>query len=168
MKKKVILYIRVSTDEQADRGYSLRHQEETLRKFCEFNDFEIVALFTEDYSAKTFNRPDFKKLLELLKKKNVASDLLFVKWDRFSRNAPEAYGMIATLNKLGVKPQAIEQPLDLRIPEHKMMLAMYLTMPEVENDRRALNTYFGMRRAKKEGRCVSTAPLRVIKIHVMK
>jgi site-specific DNA recombinase len=30
-----IIYIRVSTDEQADKGYSLRHQEEVLRKYCE-------------------------------------------------------------------------------------------------------------------------------------
>jgi DNA invertase Pin-like site-specific DNA recombinase len=33
----VDLYIRVSTDEQADRGYSQRDQEERLRKYCEHN-----------------------------------------------------------------------------------------------------------------------------------
>lgn len=38
------------------------------------------------------------------------------------------------------------------------MLAFYLAAPEVENDRRALNTFFGMRRAKKEGRYMGTAP----------
>ena len=54
--------------------------------------------------------------------------------------------------------QAIEQPLDLSIPENKMMLAFYLAAPEAENDRRALNTFFGMRRAKKEGRYMGTAP----------
>jgi len=59
---------------------------------------------------------------------------------------------------LGVEPHAIEQPLDLSIPENKMMLAFYLAAPEVENDRRALNTFFGMRRAKKEGRYMGTAP----------
>ena len=66
--------------------------------------------------------------------------------------------MISTLTKLGVEPQAIEQPLDLNIPENKIMLAFYLSAPEVENDRRSLNTIAGMRRAKKEGRWVSTAP----------
>ncbi|WP_137905834.1 hypothetical protein [Chryseobacterium sp. 2VB] len=35
------------------------------------------------------------------------------------------------------------------IPENKMMLAIYLAAPEVENDRRALNTFYGMRRAQK-------------------
>ena len=54
-----------------------------------------------------------------------ADFLVFTKWDRFSRNAPDAYGMISTLNKLGIEPQAIEQPLDLNIPENKIMLAFY-------------------------------------------
>src|SRR5690606_10499462 len=35
----------------------------------------------------------------------------------------------------------------------------YLTIPEVENERRALNVFYGMRRAKKEGRWMGTAPL---------
>lgn len=95
----------------------------------------------------------------LLKKKSSKTNLiLFTKWDRFSRNAGDAYQIINTLNKSGVEPQAIEQPLDITISENKMMLAIYLTAPEVENDRRALNTFYGMRRAEKEGRLMGRAP----------
>lgn len=66
--------------------------------------------------------------------------------------------MIRTLRELEVEPQAIEQPLDLSIPENKMMLAFYLAAPEVENDRRAINVINGMRRAMKEGRFLRKAP----------
>lgn len=157
--REAILYIRVSTDEQADKGYSLKHQEERLQKYCEMQGYKVVDVFREDYSAKTFNRPQFTKLLSYLKKIRSRPELLlFTKWDRFSRNTGDAYGMINTLNKLGVDPQAIEQPLDLTIPENKIMLAFYLAAPEVENDRRALNVFVGMRRAKKEGRWMATAP----------
>src|SRR5882757_11309891 len=75
---------------------------------------------------------------------------------------PECRGclqMISTLRRLGVEPQAIEQPLDLSVPENKMMLAFYLAAPEVENDRRALNVIHGMRRARKEGRYMGLAPI---------
>jgi site-specific DNA recombinase len=124
-QKKAILYVRVSTDEQADKGFSLQHQEERLRKYCELQNILVVGFFREDYSAKSFERPEFNKLLERLKKeKKIADYLLFLKWDRFSRNAGDAYGMINTLN-----------------------------------DRRALNTIAGMRRAKKEGRWVGIAPI---------
>jgi site-specific DNA recombinase len=62
------------------------------------------------------------------------------------------------LNRLGIEPQAIEQPLDLNVPENKIMLAFYLASPEVENDRRALNVISGMRRARKDGRFLGVAP----------
>ncbi|NGM89736.1 recombinase family protein, partial [Parapusillimonas sp. SGNA-6] len=147
------LYIRVSTDEQADKGYSQRDQEERLRKYCEINSIQVRKVVFEDHSAKTFNRPEWQKLLSEYKKRKVKTDLvLFTKWDRFSRNAGDAYQMISTLRQYGIEPQAVEQPLDMSIPENKMMMAFYLAAPEVENDRRALNTFYGMRRAKKEGR----------------
>jgi site-specific DNA recombinase len=157
--KKAIIYVRVSTDEQAEKGFSLQHQEERIRGFCLQQGIEVVGFYKEDYSAKSFNRPAFTELLAFLKRhRGSAHLLLFLKWDRFSRNAGDAYGMINQLNKLGVEPQAIEQPLNLDVPENKMMLAFYLASPEVENDRRALNVISGTRRANKEGRFTTTAP----------
>jgi site-specific DNA recombinase len=50
---------------------------------------------------------------------------------------------------MGTNPQAVEQPLDLNVPENKLILALYLAIPEIENDRRSLNTQMGMRRAKR-------------------
>ena len=154
------LYIRVSTDEQADKGYSQRNQEEVLQKYCFARDIKVRKVVFEDHSAKSFVRPAWQKLLADLKKKRGQTDLvLFTKWDRFSRNAGDAYQMIKILGDLGIEPQAIEQPLDISIPENKMMLAFYLAAPEVENDRRALNTFHGMRRARKEGRWMGPAPI---------
>jgi site-specific DNA recombinase len=131
-----------------------------LCKYCQINSIEIHKVIFEDHSAKTFNRPKWNELLNDLKKtRSKSSLLLFTKWDRFSRNAGDAYQMINILRKLNMEPQAVEQPLDLSIPENKMMLAFYLAAPEVENDRRALNVFYGMRRAKKEGRWMATAPV---------
>ena len=158
--KTADLYVRVSTDEQADKGYSIRSQEEVLRKYCGIQNIAVRKVIYEDFSAKTFNRPAWTEMLGKLKKEKGRSVdlLLFVKWDRFSRNAGDAYQMINILRKIGIEPQAVEQPLDLSIPENKMMLAFYLAAPEVENDRRALNTFYGMRRARKEGRYLTTGP----------
>jgi site-specific DNA recombinase len=44
------------------------------------------------------------------------------------------------------------------ISKFKPKSAIYLAAPEVENDRRALNTLQGMRRARKEGRLMGVAP----------
>ena len=164
--KTADLYVRVSTDEQADKGYSQRSQEEVLRRYCEITKIAIRKVIYEDHSAKTFIRPQWQALLiQLRKYRNRVDLVLFTKWDRFSRNAPDAYQMINNLKSLGVEPQAIEQPLDMSVPENKMMLAIYLTAPEIENDRRALNTFYGMRRARKEGRWMSQAPIGYMNRH---
>lgn len=86
--KRADLYIRVSTDEQADKGYSQRDQEERLRRYCSLNNISVGQIIYEDHSAKSFNRPEWAKLLVNLKKKSSKTNLvLFTKWDRFSRNA---------------------------------------------------------------------------------
>ncbi|WGQ09012.1 recombinase family protein [Pedobacter gandavensis] len=159
--KSAVLYVRVSTDEQAEKGYSQRNQDEVLRKYCELRAITIKAVIYEDHSAKTFLRPAWKSMLAGFKqnKSSRPSLLLFTKWDRFSRNTSDAYQMISLLTKLEIEPQAIEQPMDLSVPENKMMLAFYLAVPEVENDRRALNIFHGIRRARKEGRLMGIAPL---------
>jgi len=159
MTKKAILYIRVSTDDQAEHGYSQRDQEERLKTYCQIKDIEVKALFKEDHSAKDFNRPEFKKLMQFTKDNKKDIDLLlFTKWDRFSRNTIEAYEKLSVFDKLGIIVQAIEQPLERDVPENKLMLAFYLAAPEVENDRRRINVKQGMRRKRKEGRWDCTAP----------
>lgn len=159
MKQRAILYTRVSTDEQ-NNGYSPADQKERLIKYCDQNNIEVVGFYHDDESGKSFNRPQWINIMSYLKKNSSSVDLLlFIKWDRFSRNVAEAYITINALQKYGVEPQAIEQPLNFEIPEQKIMLAIYLAAPEVDNDRRALNVFHGMRRAKKEGRWLGHFPM---------
>ena len=129
----MLKHIRNISDESVVEQWSenCSDQEECLKKYCEINSFQVRKVIFEVHSAKTFNRPQWAKLLIDLRKHKGQSDLiLFTKWDRFSRNAGDAYQMISTLRRLGVEPQGVEQPLDLSIPENKMMLAFYLAVPE--------------------------------------
>jgi site-specific DNA recombinase len=159
MKKRTLIYTRVSTDEQ-NNGYSPADQKDKLISFCENHDVEVMGIYHDDESGKSFNRPEWIKIMAYLKaNKGVIDYIYFLKWDRFSRNASEAYAEIAKLNKLGVEAVAIEQQLNLEIPENKMLLAIYLTTPEIDNDRRSLNIFNGIRRAKKEGRWIGPRPL---------
>jgi site-specific DNA recombinase len=149
---------RVSSDEQA-LGYSLRVQEDNISDYCQRNDILVVHVFREDHSAKNFNRPEFQEFLKFAKKSKGNIDLLlFTTWDRFSRNIQDAYFMISKLEKLGIVPMAIQQPIDLSIPENKMMLAVYLVIPEIDNDRRSIKIREGIRKALESGRWCHAAP----------
>ena len=157
--KKAVLYIRVSTDEQANNGYSLQHQEAVLRQYCIIKDIEVIGIYKEDFSAKTFDRPEINKAFDFIKRNKRDIDIfLFTKWDRFSRNQSEAHKAIRELH-LCVEVDCVEQSLDLSNPDNKVLLSMYLVLPEVENDKNSQRTKDGMRRAMKEGCFMVKAPL---------
>src|SRR5437868_921139 len=104
MKKRAILYVRVSTAEQAEKGNSLKHQEEMLKRYCQLKGIEVDSLYVEDHSAKSFDRPEFGKMLAYAKKHCKSIDyLLVLKWDRFSRNATDSYQMLKQFKKLNIE-----------------------------------------------------------------
>lgn len=157
--KNVILYVRVSTDEQAKLGYSLGHQELVLSKFCEIKGFKIAGIYREDFSAKNFERPEYQKLLKYCKAHRKDIDyVLITKWDRFSRNQTDALQELKHMGELGIEVNAAEQWIDFSIPHNKMMLSIYLTIPEIDNDVRGINTKMGLRRSWKSGRWTGVAP----------
>lgn len=163
--KTAYLYVRISTNEQKRKGYSLPEQEDRLLKYCEYNNIEVKGVYREDYSANNFNRPEWKKLIATLRNKSKEEqNILFIKWDRFSRNVEYAYEMIGLLRRLKTTAMAIDQPIDFSVPESTVMLAVYLSVPEAENSRRSLNTANGIRRAKQMGRYPNKAPIDFINL----
>ena len=158
--KTAVLYVRVSTDEQARSGYSLPFQKDVLEKYSAINNIEVLATFEDDASAKSFDRPGFQSMLSFCRKhKKTLNYVLFAKWDRFSRNATESLNMIQTLRSMDIEPQAIHQPIDFSIPQNKIMLAIYLMEPEVNTDVRSIATKEGLRKIKQLGGWVHAAPV---------
>ena len=160
MSKKAIIYVRVSTDEQGEYGYSLPSQQEVLEKFCYSKGWEVVKVFSDDYTAwKGFNRPAYNELTRFLKANRGKVDtLLFTQWSRFSREYTYSVNEIKRLQDLGIEPNAVEQWIDFSIPENLFLLAIYITAPQVENDRLSQRTKAGMRQALKQGRWLWKAP----------
>ena len=158
--KKAILYCRVSSDEQA-KGGSLKYQADALKRFCESNGIEVVDIYREDYSAKTFDRPEMKKICKkyLRKRKEVEADgLLVLRWSRFTRDASDGWDYISKFKKYGIEVNASEEHLDFEVAESKIMLSVYLSMAEVDNDKRSKATKDGIHQALADGKCVGMAP----------
>ena len=154
-----VIYTRVSTDDQAEKGYSLPHQKAVLEAYCSIKNINILIHYEEDYSAKDFNRPEFKKLTEYCKvHKKTVDFILFTCWDRFSRNAKESYRVIEWFEKRGIELISLEQPYDKESPEQKLLLALNLIIPEIENDKNSIRTIDGLRRAQNEGYWTQRAP----------
>jgi site-specific DNA recombinase len=105
-----VIYTRVSTDEQAETGFSLANQEDLSRRECARRGYEIVDHYRNDgYSATTFERPAFQRLFGYLKQHKKQVDLVLVtKWRSFSRNIENTILMIKEFRKFGTKVTTLD------------------------------------------------------------
>ncbi len=159
-KRKAVIYTRVSTDEQKEKGFSLQDQYAKLVNYCERNDIEILEHFQDEHSAKNFNRPEFKRFLDIVKQKIIKPDLfLCVRPDRFSRNLENTLKMLSEFRKLNIEFKTLENHTDLDTPENYLPFIINNVLPQIENERRGLNTKRGMRQAMREGRTMGRPPI---------
>jgi len=155
---KAVLYVRVSSIEQS-KGQSLESQEEILLNDCQRKGIEVIEVYRESRSAKSFEKRNvFGSAFERLRQDASIRHLLVTRWDRFSRNLTETAMMVDKLRSIGIVPNAVEQPIDLNIPESKVILAVYWSVAEAENLRRGKNIKNGLDKALRSGRYPFKAP----------
>ena len=156
----VVIYTRVSTEEQAEKGNSLVYQDKILRHYCSLQKYNILNCYVEDHSAKFFDRPKWNELNKYVRKnKKIVNLVLILRWDRFARNQREALQVIYELDNLGIGVNAVEQPIDMNIPENLLLLSVYLAIPEIENRKNSIRTTEGSRTARLAGCWTGSAPI---------
>lgn len=160
--KNVILYCRVSTDEQAD-GCSLDVQEQRLRAYCLAHNYNVVdEVRREDYSAKHYDlkRPEMKSIYEYCKKHRGKVDkILFLRWDRYSRNVEFAFAYKRKFyDELNIEINSIESPIDFTGTEWSTMLALYCGVAHTEDEKISKRVKDGIREHLKKGHWCNHAP----------
>ncbi len=163
MSKRVILYCRVSSDEQKKEGLSLEHQDRALRNYCENHGYEIInERFWDDYSAKDYDlqRPEIKRIYEYCKHNTGKVDLvLFLRWDRFSRNVEFActYKRLF-VDELGVEINSIEEPIDFSATDWPLWLSLRCSIAHTEDNKIARRTSEGIHEHLLRGEWCGKAP----------
>jgi site-specific DNA recombinase len=84
--RRAVIYARVSTDEQAAKGYSLPTQIEACEKYARDHGFEVADIFQDDYTGTTpiEQRPEGRKAYDLLRH-GAADVLIAYRIDRIVR-----------------------------------------------------------------------------------
>ena len=86
MNKNVIIYCRVSTTKQSKTGESLAVQEKECRNYCKRNDYQVMAVFSEQYTWTKDKRPKIEEALEFIKNFELKIDhIVVLKIDRVGR-----------------------------------------------------------------------------------
>lgn len=94
--KSAIIYVRVSTEEQAKHGFSVETQTNTCLEFAQKEGYIVRKIFIEEgLSAKDLNRPEAQKLLKFCdNSKNNVSAIIVWRLDRLSRFNVDYHGTI--------------------------------------------------------------------------
>lgn len=86
MRKRAFIYIRVSTREQAEEGYSIGEQEERLTKYCEAMEWQLIKVYIDPgFTGSNMERPALQEMIKEIQKGN-ADIVLVDKLDRLSRS----------------------------------------------------------------------------------
>jgi DNA invertase Pin-like site-specific DNA recombinase len=102
--KNALAYARVSTKEQAEKGLSIPAQLKAIREYAKSHGFNILEEFVDmGESAKTADRPAFKRMIKKCQKDKTIDAVIVHKIDRFSRNNIDFYAYKAILKKEGVR-----------------------------------------------------------------
>ena len=154
-----IIYVRVSTNEQAQLGYSLKAQEELCKDFAKRNKYNILKIFIEKgESAKTTNRTELKSMLEYARiNKNKIDALIIYKIDRLSRDTYDSLTIRLFLKKLDIDLKSVTEPFDDG-PFGTFTATLFSSIAQLDNDIRSERTRLGMRQAVLEGRWLWNAP----------
>lgn len=109
--KKCFGYVRVSTVKQGE-GVSLEAQREAVEQFAARNDIAIVRWFEERVTAAKSGRPEFNRMLRLLKSRR-ADGVVMHKIDRSARNFTD-WAKIGGLSDAGIDVHFATETLDFR------------------------------------------------------
>lgn len=131
------LYERVSTDEQAKFGFSIKTQIEALEEHCEKNGIKVVDHYTDDGVSggkPALKRPAMSRLLADVKAGKI-DIILFTRLDRWFRNVPEYYKVQEMLDKHGVQWKAIWEDYDTTTSNGRMAITIFLAIAQNEREK---------------------------------
>ena len=126
------IYVRVSTDDQKENGFSIDSQLRMLKDYCEKNNYDIIGVYDDGgYSGKTLMRPAMQKLLKDIEDHKL-DRLVAVKTDRLSRSNLDGFWLLNYCEENDVKIELILEPYDVSTANGEMMFGMNLVFGQRE------------------------------------
>ncbi len=110
---KAVIYLRVSTKEQAEEGYSIPAQAEACRRFITDRGWKLADEYVDrGESARSADRPQLQAMLASLAEDSSIDCLVVHKLDRLARNLEDHAALRAALRKAGVQLHSVTESLE--------------------------------------------------------
>lgn len=134
-KEKAAIYIRVSTLDQAQEGYSLDAQESVLRKWCADHKYIVYDLYADrGVSGKDIDhRPDMRRLMQDAEN-NCFNIVIFWALSRFTRSVQDLYSAMEKFQKWNVSMVSYTESFDTSTVMGRAMIGIVGVFAQLERE----------------------------------
>lgn len=150
--QRAALYIRVSTQEQANEGYSIEAQTERLTAYCKARGWAIYSTYTDPgFSGSNVQRPALQQLFSDIKAGNIDCVLVY-KLDRLSRSQKDTLYMIEDVFAANnVAFVSMNENFDTSSPFGRAMIGVLSVFAQLEREQIKERSAMGRRERAKSG-----------------
>lgn len=149
---KVAIYARVSTEEQAEHGYSIEAQLDTLRQYCQLYHRRIVG----EYVDRGVSGKEMTKRLELQRllkdaDEGVFEEVIVWKFNRMSRKTKDLLEIVDRLDRRNIYFRSFSENFDTATPMGRFALQMMGAVGELERNTIVENVKLGLKQRARQG-----------------
>lgn len=150
--KKACVYTRVSTEEQANDGYSIEEQDRMCKAAIEAKGWEYVGSYSDPgESGRKMTRPGLNSMIADIKSKKVEAVFIW-KLDRLSRKQRDTMAIIEDVivpNEIALV--SLRESLDTNTPWGRAMIGILSSFNQMESENIQERTYMGRQAKVSEG-----------------
>ena len=156
-KKKVCLYARVSTDQQAT---GLESQVRALKIYCEHNDISEYEIFTdENISGAKESRPSLNRLMAAVEADQVSQVVCF-SFSRFARSATHLLKGLQKFKDKGVLFVSLSEKVDTGSAMGMAIFTILGAISQLERELIAERVRNGLANARAKGKILGRKKMR--------
>lgn len=163
MLKRCVIYLRVSTAEQAAPGHhSLDAQQILCSRYAEGAGFQVVEILRDEgYSGRTINRPGMRRLIEYTSAHppTPIQAILIQDTSRMGRDTTEYLLFRRQLRERGIELVAVTQPNIDSSPEGTLVDTILAGINQYQSEEKGRRVCIAMTKKFEEGWWPNKAPL---------
>lgn len=153
LKRRIVAYLRVSTAEQAEEGYSIDAQENVIRQKCEQEGNVLVAVYADKgISGKSMtNRLQLQQMLKDAKEGKF-DEVWVWKTNRLARNQYDLLTIVKELERYNVAFKSCSEAFETTTSAGRLMMNLLASIGEFERETIVDNVKMGMKQRARTGK----------------
>ena len=150
--ERVACYVRVSTKEQQEHGYSIDEQTARLKAYCKAMGWKITKVYTDGgYSGANTNRPALQALITAAQSRLIDAVVVY-KLDRLSRSQKDTLALIEGFLDNDVAFISMTESFDTSTPFGRATVGILSCFAQLERENIKERTAIGKEARAKEGK----------------